>query len=81
MMSTSNNTRPEARAGRKSIEKAGTEAAPLDLFEEVERNRRRNGTANAITVVMLLLTVLVLAWVAYQINNPVALNLSALFRR
>lgn len=40
------------------------------------RIRTRNTIANFITVLMLVLTLAVLGWVAYQLNNPIALNLS-----
>lgn len=45
-------------------------------FEPIrKRNKARNETANLITVVMLFLTLLVLAWVAYQLNHPIDLYL------
>jgi len=45
------------------------------------RNQERHLTANIITVVMIVLTILVLVWIAYQLNNPIALNLSRLLHR
>ncbi len=46
---------------------------------ELQRVRRHNQTrddiANIVTVIMLLLTLLIVAWVAYQINNPIDLCL------
>ena len=44
------------------------------------RTRTRNMIANFITVLMLILTLAVLGWVAYQLNNPIALNLSQFLR-
>jgi hypothetical protein len=46
-----------------------------------QRNHERHLVANAITVLMIVLTILVLVWIAYQLNNPVALNLSRLLHR
>ena len=44
------------------------------------RTRTRNTIANFITVMMLLLTLTMLGWIAYQLNNPIALNLSQFLR-
>ncbi len=52
-----------------------TTAEIAQLDELRRRNQARNTVANLVTVVMLLLTLLVLAWVAYQLNNPVDLFL------
>ncbi len=50
-----------------------------ELEKIVRRRQNRIAVANLVTTLMLLLTVLVLAWVAYQLNNPVTIYLSALF--
>jgi hypothetical protein len=43
-----------------------------------QRNQRRADFANTVTILMLILTLAVLGWVAYQINHPIVINLSGL---
>ncbi len=54
-------------------------AAPLDHIRQ--KNQSRDELANLVTVIMLLLTLLVLGWVAYQINHPIEIYLSGLLGR
>ena len=76
-MSTSKRTTVTAQVVKKPIDPV----AAAELERVRRRNRRRDLIANVITVIMLLLTLAVLGWVAYQINNPIALNISGLFGR
>jgi hypothetical protein len=48
-------------------------STPLDLAKVERRKHSRDAVANLVTAFMLLLTLLVLAWVAYQINNPITI--------
>ena len=56
-----------------------TQAKAEELLAAHECKRRRNQMANMVTLLMILLVMLVLAWVAYQIHNPIALHLSKLY--
>jgi hypothetical protein len=72
----SNKTTASARTTQ-TTKRVARSAAELRRIQA--RNRARNTTANFVTVLMLLLTLAVLGWVAYQLNNPIALNLSQFF--
>ena len=50
----------------------------VELERIRNRNRRRANFANTVTIIMLTLTLLVLGWVAYQINHPIVIYLSSL---
>ncbi|MHB8629708.1 MAG: hypothetical protein ACYDBJ_23625 [Aggregatilineales bacterium] len=79
--STSNRPVDSARATQTAKRVQPDSRSTAELKRVQARTRTRNTVANLITGLMLLLTMLALAWVAYQLNNPVVLNLSQLFRR
>jgi hypothetical protein len=59
--------------------KSRSRPSAAELEKIVRRRQSRIAAANLVTTVMIVLTLLVLAWVAYQLNNPVTIYLSALF--
>ena len=78
--STSNRPSDSARVTQTAKRVRPDPRSTAELRRIQARNRTRNNIANFVTIVMLLLTLLVLAWVAYQLNYPIVLNLSQLFQ-
>ena len=78
--STSNRPPDSARVTQTAKRVGPDPRSTAELRRIQARNRTRNHIANFLTIVMLLLTLLVLAWVAYQLNYPIVLNLSQLFQ-
>jgi hypothetical protein len=77
---SSNKLSDPARSTQRPKRAALDPRSTAELKRMQARNRTRNTLANLVTVLMLLLTLAIMAWVAYQLNYPIALNLSRLFQ-